>query len=352
MPNTEKPDSLGLEFLNDQQRFRRGGFSNQPPAQKPAVFTQSHAPVQPAPATRQVVPVVPLQAAHQVKQQPLQHHHNQQSAQHYAQQRPTPQHLASSNNPHVESLAVTQHNPSATNMTATDHASSTAKRRLFRRKKIFIPLVLALIAAVAGGAFVTLSQTADDTPKNNVTTAKPFTKQTPASNIIAANISDAPVTADDIKKYTAAADMPRYMTVDKLTITARVTQIGITYAGSIQTPDNVHDVGWYTGSAKPGTTGVMLMVGHLSGTKLPGIFSSLNTITVGDIIKVQRGDNQTFSYKVIKKESVKASDVTMEQLLAPVTAGKAGLNLMTSTDGQKNTTGDPVDNLIVYCALI
>ena len=137
------------------------------------------------------------------------------------------------------------------------------------------------------------------------------------------------VSDDAIAKYKVAADLPRVITIEKLGVKARVLQMSVNSDGSMQSPVNIFDAGWYTGSVKPGQLGASIIIGHASGTTLGGIFNKLESLNTGDTISVERGDGKILRYQVIKKQTVKLSDVDMNSFIRPADGVSEGLNLMT-----------------------
>ena len=137
------------------------------------------------------------------------------------------------------------------------------------------------------------------------------------------------VSDDAIAKYKVAADLPRVITIEKLGVKARVLQMSVNSDGSMQSPVNIFDAGWYTGSVKPGQLGASIIVGHASGTTSGGVFNKLESLNAGDTISVERGDGKILRYQVIKKQTVKLSDVDMNSFIRPADGVSEGLNLMT-----------------------
>ena len=137
------------------------------------------------------------------------------------------------------------------------------------------------------------------------------------------------VSDDAIAKYKVAADLPRVITIEKLGVKARVLQMNVNSDGSMQSPINIFDAGWYTGSVKPGQLGASIIIGHASGTTSGGVFNKLESLNAGDTISVERGDGKILRYQVIKKQTVKLSDVDMNSFIRPADGVSEGLNLMT-----------------------
>lgn len=124
-------------------------------------------------------------------------------------------------------------------------------------------------------------------------------------------------TEEEVVEYMVAPDRPRYLTVEKLGIyNARILPMGENARGELATPNNIFDVGWYTGSGLPGMGGTMVIDGHNGGPNVHGVFKDLPDLTVGDLISVQRGDGVVFQYQVVENVAVPLSDSDVYMLTA------------------------------------
>ena len=144
-------------------------------------------------------------------------------------------------------------------------------------------------------------------------------------------VSEEEVTEQQIREHTVAPDEPRYLSIAKLGIkNARVLSMGVNKNGELDTPYGIFDVGWYTQSSKPGTGGVLVMDGHNGGPNVEGVFKHLNTLYAGDEIVVERGDGQTFIYKVVDNQEVPLAeaDAYMTKAFQPPTPGHESLTLI------------------------
>lgn len=146
--------------------------------------------------------------------------------------------------------------------------------------------------------------------------------------------SDVDETEPDSSEYTVAADRPRYLSIEKLNVeNARVIEVGINANGELSTPNNIFDAGWYFASGKPGFGGTMLLDGHNGGPTKDGIFKHLDELTVGDIIKIERGDGKIFFYSVIENASVDLdeADAWMSRIQQSPESGKESLSIISCT---------------------
>lgn len=136
-------------------------------------------------------------------------------------------------------------------------------------------------------------------------------------------------------EWIVAPDEPRYMTIERLGIVnARVVGLGIKVGteNQLDDPNNIHDVGWYNESAKPGHEVVGniagLYDGHNTGYYKDGVFAYLNTLTVGDLIKIERGDGEVFNYEVHEVAMPLLEEIDMTLMRQSAIDGIEGLNII------------------------
>jgi len=140
---------------------------------------------------------------------------------------------------------------------------------------------------------------------------------------------ETPVTPAAVGSYTVAADLPKRLKINKLSVNARVLPMSVNPSGAMQAPVNIYDSGWYSASAKPGTPGATVIDAHASGATRQGLFAYLDTLIAGDQLSVERGDGTIFTYRVTHTEVVPLADVDMKKLLKPYGAAAEGVNLIT-----------------------
>lgn len=143
-------------------------------------------------------------------------------------------------------------------------------------------------------------------------------------------------TATERAEYIVAKDKPRYFSVPSLGISnARVVEVGVKEDGSLDTPTNIYDVGWFVDSALPGsTTGVSIIDAH-GGALGDGIFKKLPNIQPGALINIEMGDGKLITYKVIdlatKRLGTEANEYMESAAGISPEKGKASLTLITCT---------------------
>ena len=146
------------------------------------------------------------------------------------------------------------------------------------------------------------------------------------------DVDETPVTEEQVVEYTVPADHPRYLSIPKLGIkNARVLNMGLKDNGELSTPYGIFDVGWYNASGTPGSGRTLLIDGHNGGPNVVGVFKYINTLDVGDLIEIERGDGAKFQYAVVENNEIPLdeSDEYMNTAMTSAQPGKEGLTLIT-----------------------
>lgn len=162
-----------------------------------------------------------------------------------------------------------------------------------------------------------------------------------------------PLPKNTLADYRVATDVPRAIYIDKIGVAARLLPMSVNADNSMQAPINTNDGGWYTGSAKPGQPGALVVDGHASKTGTNyGLFGNLDKLTVGDKITIERGDSTRFTYAVAYIEEVPEDHVDMKKVMVPYGDAAQGINLITCS-GEWTRDGKTLDHrIIVYATLI
>jgi len=156
-----------------------------------------------------------------------------------------------------------------------------------------LQLALSLLVSVQGNASLSSAQRQEAIAV--ATQATQFVSQTLLAE------ASAPASSSSAATAPAASGLPVRLVIPKLNIAASFQYEGLTASGTMETPSNVYDVGWYTGSALPGAQGVSIVIGHVAQIRksvvtIPGVFSDLGALVPGDTFYVvnDRGATSTF----------------------------------------------------------
>lgn len=154
-----------------------------------------------------------------------------------------------------------------------------------------------------------------------------------AAAVTNSELDETEPTESEVAEYIVAPDRPRYLMIEKLGIArSRIIPVG-SANGEMGTPNNIFDVGWYTGSGKPGQGKTMIIDGHNGGPHVLGVFKALPSLAAGDTIQVERGDGQLFRYKVVENKEVPLAEADAYMHVAAISPepGKESVTLISCT---------------------
>lgn len=154
--------------------------------------------------------------------------------------------------------------------------------------------------------------------------------------------------SSDLSSYQVPAKDPRVLTIDSLSVKARIRKLGVKANNELDAPKNIYDAGWYEGSSRPDEAGAMLIDGHVQGPTKPGIFMNLSKLKAGDAISVERGDGKTITYHVVKSQTYEAANMDMQVTLNSVDPAKNGLNIISCAGQYDTKTKNYTQRLVVF----
>lgn len=198
----------------------------------------------------------------------------------------------------------------------------------------FSSIALVAILLIGAGGFVWLKNMEPDEPQHAKAV---YTEERPS--------------VEEKAAYEVAPGLPRALSIPFLGLEeARIIEVGLTDEGDMDAPGSIHDVGWYTGSKKPGAgEGAVLMDGHVSGVNDPeGVFYSLKDVAAGTEIVVEKGDGSTVTYEVRQVETKPIEEVDMARMMRSIDSEHEGLNLITCGGEYDTDRQLYVDRVLVY----
>lgn len=144
-------------------------------------------------------------------------------------------------------------------------------------------------------------------------------------------------------QQTASQPAPAYdkVSIPSIGLSSQLVTVGLTNTNAIDVHESL--VGWWNGSARPGSNGAAFLDGHN-----PGIFKNLQNITVGAKITISLVSGQSYTYTVVHREVVPLVGIDMKKALTPYANAKQGLNLMTCVGTYNPATGTTDQRLVVY----
>jgi sortase (surface protein transpeptidase) len=146
-----------------------------------------------------------------------------------------------------------------------------------------------------------------------------------------------------------AVAAPVRIRIPALGIDAPIVNLGLNANKTLQVPKGDFEVGWYTGSPKPGAIGPSVMVGHLDSVRGPAIFQNLSRLKAGDIIEIVRKDGSKATFQVDTQEKYSQNKFPTEKVYGSI--DYPGLRLITCAGTYSRLKGRYSDNLVIYASL-
>lgn len=138
----------------------------------------------------------------------------------------------------------------------------------------------------------------------------------------------APVLVPEASASSTGPLVPAVLKVPSLGIAARVEEVGRKGDGSMGTPADFMNVGWWSEGSKPGEEGSAVFDGHVNNalTKA-GVFEHLSQIHKGDYVTVSDAEGRTLVYEVSEVSLYDTDQAPLASIFA--TTGPSQLVLIT-----------------------
>ncbi|MFI1934012.1 class F sortase [Streptomyces sp. NPDC020330] len=143
---------------------------------------------------------------------------------------------------------------------------------------------------------------------------------------------------------------PTEVSIPSIGIRSTLMELGLNTDGTVEVPppDKGMTVGWYTGGSMPGAPGPAVLIGHNETRFGRAVFHDLKNIRKGAEVLVRDGAGKTLRFTVTGKEAVSKKAFPTEKVYG---ATKGSTLRLVTCDGEFDSQGHTVDNLIVYGAL-
>jgi LPXTG-site transpeptidase (sortase) family protein len=144
------------------------------------------------------------------------------------------------------------------------------------------------------------------------------------------------------------ASTPTEISIPKINAKSTLIPLGLNPDQTIEVPpvSKPLQAGWYTKAPTPGEVGPAVIVGHVDGNKLPGIFYRLKEMAAGDEILVSRQDGTTARFLVTEVKQVAKKEFPTDMVYGDTT--DAELRLITCGGQFDHQAHSYVDNIVVF----
>jgi Sortase domain len=219
------------------------------------------------------------------------------------------------------------------------HARPGGRARSRVRRPVAVALVCAGLLAVGGGTGGLLL--AGGRPGIS---PRPLARPTrPPAGLVAAPARPRPVTAARVAR-------PVYLSIPAIGVPTRLTGLGLTAQGTLQTPASTSVAGWYTAGPRPGQPGPAVIAGHIDSRLGPGVFFRLRLLRPGDRVYIRRADGTLAVFGVYAEQSYAKDRFPTQRVYGP--APGAELRLITCGGTFDAATGSYLSNIVVYAAQV
>jgi len=143
---------------------------------------------------------------------------------------------------------------------------------------------------------------------------------------------------------------PVHLSIPAIGSSSHVIPLGRNADGTIQTPDNTIETGWFKPGPGPGELGAALVVGHVDSYRGPGVFFHLRALRRGDVINVTLANNHKLRFRVTGSKDVSKNRFPNKLVFARTTVPT--LRLVTCGGAFDRSTGHYLNNYIVFARLV
>jgi Sortase domain len=140
--------------------------------------------------------------------------------------------------------------------------------------------------------------------------------------------------------------VPVRLRIPALHVNSAVQRLGLQADGTVEVPKRIDVAGWYDGGPRPGQAGPAVILGHVDSHNGPGIFFDLSTVRPGTLVRVDRADGSTVTFRVRKVTRVSKTSFPTDLVYAPTL--DPTLRLVTCGGSFDHTRGSYRDNVIAF----
>ncbi|QWF79377.1 class F sortase [Amycolatopsis sp. CA-230715] len=216
---------------------------------------------------------------------------------------------------------------------------AVAEKRIAGRRRALIGVVavVAVVAVVVAAALAAVVVLLTQRHEDGAATPSPTTEQVKAQAPRPPNAMP--------RSEPAAIDIP------KLGAHSSLIPLGLNADDTIEVPpvSQPMQAGWYRYGPTPGETGPAVVLGHVDGNKLPGIFFRLKELKPGDAVTVSRKDGSTARFVVREVDQVPKDTFPTDAVYGDTAAPE--LRLITCGGSFDHAAHSYRDNIIVYATL-
>jgi hypothetical protein len=226
----------------------------------------------------------------------------------------------------------------------------TRSTRFQRRRHRAATLALVGLALMAVGIFGRSPHGAQlDARSQDVRMLPVPTAPNAHARVTTASVRVKPPKPRGVRRVWRQLPPPARISIPAIGVSASMIPLGQNTDGTVQTPSNTVQAGWYTKSPGPGEQGAALVVGHVDSYRGPGVFFHLRALRRGDLVNFTLRNGQRVRFVVTGSKDVSKSKFPAALVYAHTATPT--LRLVTCGGRFDRSTGHYLDNYIVFARL-
>lgn len=143
---------------------------------------------------------------------------------------------------------------------------------------------------------------------------------------------------------------PTTLVIPRIGVRSPLVRLGVQRDGTIETPKDYGQAGWYRAGARPGEPGPAVVVGHVDSTDGPAVFFRLRELDRGDRVRVRRTDGTVVTYAVTAVRTYPKSRFPTKAVYGATRAPT--LRLVTCGGTFDTKSRSYRDNVVVFADLV
>lgn len=155
-----------------------------------------------------------------------------------------------------------------------------------------VAAIALIVATGCGGVQDRASAQADATPQARVSDAAPTRAPAPSPSA-----TPSPTASATPLEFPDGLE-PARVRIPAIGVDASVIELGQQDDGTLETPEDFSETGWWQGGPRPGQLGAAVIAGHVDSTSGPAVFYDLRNLRQGDEIVVEGVDGGTVTFTV------------------------------------------------------
>jgi sortase (surface protein transpeptidase) len=225
------------------------------------------------------------------------------------------------------------------------------------RRNRLLRVSVAVGLAIVGVLLVWAALPKASAPDQALAGAPPSASSTPSTSQSAARSTPRPSAAgadqkripDKVTGLVLPESIPVSLSIPRIGVRTSLVKLGLDGNGTMKTPSDPAQAGWFDRSPTPGALGPAVIAGHVT-YNVPAVFYRLGSLQPGDEVSVTREDGKTAVFSVTRIATFSQSKFPSQAVYGPI--DHAGLRLITCGGTYDRARHKYLSNVVVFAKLV